>query len=72
METNKTRHDVLDKIPKVGDAPSVVVRLILIIFTRHLNATEDDVLEARELAASMSLESVHSVRVLVVTDVAFI
>ncbi|PNY27491.1 Sexual differentiation process protein isp4 [Tolypocladium capitatum] len=27
---------------------------------RHLNATEDDILEARELAASMSLETVRS------------
>lgn len=28
----------------------------------HLNATEDDILEAKELAASMSIESVKKVR----------
>lgn len=29
--------------------------------TSHLNATEDDILEAKEVAASMSLETVQKV-----------
>lgn len=31
------------------------------LLLRHLNATEDDILEAKELAASLSLESVRAV-----------
>ncbi|RDA90398.1 hypothetical protein CP533_1049 [Ophiocordyceps camponoti-saundersi (nom. inval.)] len=35
---------------------------------KHLNATEDDVLEARELADSMSLESVHAMMTKLLQD----